>query len=233
MFWSSRKGTSADPRGGESSELGEARLRMVEGQLRGRGVSSPRVLDVMGMVPRERFLEPGQAPYAYRDRALPLAHGQTVSQPYMVAVMTEALDLEPEHRVLEIGTGSGYQTAILAHLSRKVFSVERIPELSARAGEVLDRLGVENVQFRIGDGSLGWPEEAPFQRIMVTAGAPTTPEALQDQLDPEGGLLVIPVGDRRVQDLLCVTREGERFTTRSILACRFVPLLGKEGWESS
>lgn len=231
MFWSSRKEMGADSGGGEITDLDNARKRMVESQLRGRGVSSSRVLDVMGTVPRERFLDPGQARYAYRDRALPLAHGQTVSQPYMVAVMTEALDLEPDHRVLEIGTGSGYQTAIIAKLSRDVFSVERIPELSERAHQVLDGLGVENVHLRVGDGSLGWPEEAPFQRIMVTAGAPTTPEALQHQLDPEGGLLVVPVGDRRVQDLLCVTREGERFTTRSILACRFVPLLGKEGWD--
>jgi protein-L-isoaspartate(D-aspartate) O-methyltransferase len=186
----------------------------------------------MGEVPRERFLPERQRSAAYHDQALPLAEGQTISQPYMVAVMTEALELETNHRVLEIGTGSGYQTAILSRLAGAVFTVERLPGLSRRARSVLAELGCQNVQFRVGDGSVGWREEEPFEAILVTAGAPSVPESLKAQLHPEGGRLVIPVGDRFVQDLLVLTRSGSRFAARQVLSCRFVPLLGGEGWES-
>jgi len=205
---------------------------MVERQLRARGIRSEEVLRAMGEIPREEFLPPEERGRAYRDQALPLSHGQTISQPYMVAVMTEALLLHPRDRVLEIGTGSGYQTAILARLAKEVFSVERISALSVRAAELLKAMGHGNVHLRVGDGTLGWPEEAPFDAILVTAGAPVIPGSLKGQLVSEGGRMVVPVGDRYVQDLLRVTRRGEEIATESLLACRFVPLVGDEGWET-
>jgi protein-L-isoaspartate(D-aspartate) O-methyltransferase len=186
----------------------------------------------MGEIPRERFLPPDQAGSAYQDRAVPLAEGQTVSQPYMVAVMTEALDLDAASRVLEVGTGSGYQTAILSRLAGEIFSVERLPNLLARAEVVLRELECDNVHLRVGDGTLGWEEESPFQAILVTAGAPAVPEGLRGQLDPEGGRLVIPVGDRYIQELLVVRRDGAEYTTTQLLSCRFVPLVGEAGWGS-
>ncbi|MGW8266378.1 MAG: protein-L-isoaspartate(D-aspartate) O-methyltransferase, partial [Longimicrobiales bacterium] len=203
--------------------LPEERSRMVNLQLRARGIRSEAVLRVMGTVPRERFLPPGRSREAYRDQALPIAHGQTISQPYMVAVMTEALDLCGNDRALEIGTGSGYQTAVLSRLTSKVWSIERIPGLLEEARRIL---GVGNVRFRLGDGTLGWPEEAPFDAIVVTAGSPGIPEALKEQLAPEGGRLVIPVGDRALQNLVRVTRKGDHFLEETLLACRFVPLVG-------
>ncbi len=206
------------------------RRRMVEEQLRSRGIRDPRVLEVMERIPRERFLPPDRRSAAYRDRALPLAEGQTISQPYMVAAMTEALRLEPDHRVLEVGTGSGYQTAILSELAREVYTVERLPRLAERARAVLDELGCRNVYLRVGDGTLGWPEEAPFDAILVTAGAPSPPAPLLDQLNPEGGTLVIPVGDRDIQDLVRIVRRGGDFSSETLMACRFVPLVGEEGW---
>jgi protein-L-isoaspartate(D-aspartate) O-methyltransferase len=210
----------------------DQRAQMVEGQLRARGIGSETVLEVMGEIPRELFLPPDQRSQAYEDQALPLALGQTVSQPYMVAVMTEALDLQPTDRVLEVGTGSGYQTAVLARLASEVFSVERLPQLSSGAEGVLRELGCENVRLKVGDGTLGWPEEAPFDAILVTAGAPRVPESLKTQLAEDGGRLVIPVGDRFIQELVRVTRNGEDFALKHLLSCRFVPLLGSEGWES-
>ncbi len=209
------------------------RALMVDQQLRARGIRCEAVLGVMGEIPRERFLPPDQRHRAYQDQALPLSLGQTVSQPYMVAVMTEALKLRPSDRVLEIGTGSGYQTAVLSRLASLVFSLERIPELSSGAEEVLGELACENVRLRVGDGSLGWPEEAPFDAILVTAGAPRVPESLKAQLGADGGRLVIPVGDRCIQELVRVTRTGNEFVSEELLTCRFVPLLGEEGWESS
>jgi len=208
------------------------RARMVEEQLRARGLQSESVLEAMGMIPRELFLPPTQRHQAYKDRALPLSQGQTISQPFMVAVMTEALDLDPSFRVLEIGTGSGYQTAILAHLVAEVFSMERIPELASQAEDALDALGCENVRIRVADGTLGWPDEAPFDGILVTAGAPHIPESLKDQLIEDGGRLVVPVGDRLVQELVRGTRRGDSFESENLLACRFVPLFGEEGWET-
>jgi len=205
---------------------------MVEEQLRARGLQSESVLEAMGMIPRELFLPPSRHHEAYIDQALPLSQGQTISQPFMVAVMTEALDLDPSYRVLEIGTGSGYQTAILAHLAAEVFSIERIPELAYQAEDALDDLGCENVRIRVADGTLGWPDEAPFDGILVTAGAPRIPESLKGQLIEDGGRLVVPVGDRFVQELVRVTRKGDSFESENLLACRFVPLLGEEGWET-
>ena len=207
------------------------RARMVEQQLRARGIRDEAVLQAMARTPRERFLPREQRHLAYHDRALPHARGQTVSQPYMVAVMTEALQLRTSDRVLEIGTGSGYQTAILSPLALAVYSVERIPELSEGAHAALSELALGNVNLRVGDGTVGWPEEAPFDAILVTAGAPRVPESLLAQL-AEGGRLVIPVGDRLVQELVRVTRTKEGHETERLLTCRFVPLVGEEGWET-
>jgi len=186
----------------------------------------------MATVPRESFLPSGRGHEAYRDQALPIGQGQTISQPYMVAVMTEALGLTREARVLEVGTGSGYQTAILCSIAGEVWSVERIPGLLDGARRILAELGHSNVHLRLGDGTLGWKEEAPFDAILVTAGSPGVPGSLRSQLSPAGGRLVIPVGDRYVQDLIRVTRQGEEFHEERILACRFVPLLGVEGWDT-
>jgi len=213
-------------------DFGTLRARMVEEQLRSRGIRSPEVLNAMAEIPRECFLPPDRRSEAYRDRALPLSQGQTISQPFMVAVMTEALGLTDRDRVLEIGTGSGYQTAVLARLAREVYTIERIPRLSETARETLEGIGVSNVIHRAGDGSGGWPEKAPFVGILVTAGAPDIPRPLKDQLDPHGGTLVIPVGDRFLQELIRIRREGTTFSEEKLLSCRFVPLLGSQGWET-
>jgi protein-L-isoaspartate(D-aspartate) O-methyltransferase len=207
-----------------------ARARMVRDQLEERGVASARVLAAIERVPRERFVPEASRTRSYADHALAIGHGQTISQPYMVAVMTEALELTGTERVLEIGTGSGYQCAILAELADEVWSVERIPELADDARTLLDELGYRNVHVRAGDGSLGWPEAAPFHAVMVTAGAPGTPHALLGQLSPDGGRLVVPVGDRELQHLAIVERTGTEYMTRHSIGCRFVPLLGEQGW---
>lgn len=208
----------------EREQLAEARRQMVEGQLRRRGIRDERVLAAMGRVPRELFV-PGPLAYeAYADNALPIDCEQTISQPVIVAMMTEALQLSGRERVLEIGTGSGYQTAILAELAAKVFSIERHAELSRQASERLDGLGYENVKLRIGDGSLGWPEEAPFERIIVTAGASECPPALWEQL-AEGGVLVGPFGPPSEQALYELRKIGGSRESRFLTACRFVPLV--------
>jgi protein-L-isoaspartate(D-aspartate) O-methyltransferase len=168
-------------------------------------------------------------PHAYEDRPLPIGSDQTISQPYIVALSTEALGLDPTHRVLEVGTGSGYQTAILAELAGEVFTVERLPELSASAQDRLAALGYRNVRFRVGDGTRGWPEEGPFDAILVTAGAPRVPGGLLSQLAPHGRL-VIPVGGRFSQELILVRRDGEQWVQRRLCPCTFVPLIGEEGW---
>jgi len=206
---------------------------MVEEQLRARGLQSESVLEAMGMIPRELFLPPTQRHQAYKDRALPLSQGQTISQPFMVAVMTEALDLDPSFRVLEIGTGSGYQTAILAHLVAEVFSMERIPELASQAEDALDALGCENVRIRVADGTLGWPDEAPFDGILVTAGAPHIPESLKDQLIEDGGRLVVPVGNQHTQELIKLFRDDQNILQTNLGGCRFVKLIGKHGWKEA
>lgn len=188
-----------------------------------------RVLEAMERVPRELFVEPGDQHLAYADIPLPIGYGQTISQPYIVALMTQALHLLGTEKVLEVGTGSGYQTAILAELARQVVSVERFEVLADQARLRLGLLGYANVEIHVGNGSLGWPQGGPYQAIMVTAGAPQVPQDLFDQLD-DRGRLVIPVGSRYDQELLQVVRQGDVLERHSLGLCRFVPLMGKAGW---
>jgi protein-L-isoaspartate(D-aspartate) O-methyltransferase len=204
---------------------------MVERQLRARGIRDLRVLKAMGKVPRHFFVPDGQQHLAYADSPLPIGEGQTISQPYMVGIMTELLELKGDERVLEIGTGSGYQTAVLAELASEVVSLERIPTLAKRAEEILGNLGYHNIDFRVSDGTLGFPEKAPYQAILVTAGAPGIPTPLQNQLDA-GGRLVIPTGDHHLQELE-IWRLGEngQWSVGKSTACRFVDLIGEYGWE--
>jgi len=204
-----------------------AKQRMLRRQLRGRGIRDPRVLAAMASTPREEFVRPDARNAAYSDCALPIDCGQTISQPYMVALMSEALNLSGAEKVLEIGTGSGYQTAILAELARTVVTIERHAELSAGARETLRRLGRENVILVVGDGTQGWPPEAPYDRILVTAAAGHVPEPLFAQL-ADGGLLVIPLGGRDVQMLQAIRRVGSSRQATNLTACRFVPLVGAE-----
>jgi len=205
---------------------------MVREQIRARGIDDLRVLEAMQRVPRERFVPRELRAHAYKDGALSIGEGQTISQPYMVAAMTYALEVEPDHHVLEIGTGSGYQAAVLGELVAEVYTVERVPDLVRRASTVLSELGYTNVHVREGDGSTGWPEHAPFQRILVAAGAPRTPPALLTQLDADDGRLVAPVGARDLQELVLVRRLGNTWTSDRLMDVRFVPLLGEEGWEA-
>lgn len=201
--------------------------RMVDEQLRSseRGIRDKRVLTVMESLDRAEFIDPAQRPEAYDDGPLPIACGQTISQPYIVALMTEALDLQPGERVLEIGTGSGYQAAVLAQLGCRVFSVERIPQLAARARETFTRLGLDTIQVRLGDGHLGWPEAAPFDAVIVTCCAEAIPGPLIEQLR-DGGRMVIPLGSREQgQVLTLVEKRGERLDQRELLPVRFVPML--------
>ncbi len=209
------------------------RRDMVRRQIERRGVKSPAVLAAMRNVPRERFLPGGEGLLAYDDSPLPIGDGQTISQPYVVAFMTEALELSGGEKVLEIGTGSGYATAVLAEIVSEVYTIERIKGLADRARAVLADLGYDNVHVRHGDGTLGWPEEAPFDGIVVTAGAPVVPQSLREQL-VTGGRLVIPVGDTSYyQHVLRVTRRGDaEFETEDLLPVRFVPLIGEEGWSN-
>jgi protein-L-isoaspartate(D-aspartate) O-methyltransferase len=203
---------------------------MVRTQLQARDVTDPRVLAVMASVPRQLFVPAAHRARAWDDQPLPIGHGQTISQPYMVAFMTQALELRGSERILEVGTGCGYQTAVLAGLCRKVFSVELIPELSASAAVLLAELGCANVCLRTGDGSRGWPEHAPYDRVLVTAAAPSIPSALRDQL-ADNGIMVIPVGDwRGGQDLLVAKKTGRVLDVQVSIGCRFVPLLGQEGF---
>jgi protein-L-isoaspartate(D-aspartate) O-methyltransferase len=206
-----------------ADEYAKQRERMVETQIQARGVKDPRVLQVMRRVPRHLFVPPDMAPYAHADEPLPVGEGQTISQPYIVAYMTEFLGLTGSEKVLEIGTGSGYQTAVLAELAAEVFSIEIIGALSTRARAVLDGLGYSNIRFRVGDGSLGWPEEAPFDRIMVTAAATDMPRLLRDQLR-DRGLMILPLGTAS-QELVLVERRSEVFVETRLLPVRFVPLI--------
>lgn len=210
---------------------GESRAPWVERQLVLRGISDPRVLDAMEAVPRERFVPDHLRAFAYDDRALPISENQTISQPYIVAAMTEALRLRAGARALEIGTGSGYQTAVLAELADEVYTIERHGTLADRARERLEALGYSSVHLRVGDGTLGWPEAAPFGGIVVTAGAPSPPRPLLEQLAPDGGRLVIPIGSRTAQDLHVYVRRGDERERERLMSCRFVPLVGREGWE--
>jgi protein-L-isoaspartate(D-aspartate) O-methyltransferase len=205
------------------------RRKMVERQVAARGVADARVLEAMREIPREIFVEEALRGQAFADSALPIGHGQTISQPYIAARMTELLAPARTGRILEIGTGTGYQTALLARLATSVLSIERIPALAEKAATNLRALGFDNVEIRVGDGSLGWPERAPFDGILVAAAAPGVPASLAAQLAP-GGRLIVPVGDRRAQVLTVVTRTDEGITTRREDGCVFVRLVGAGGW---
>jgi protein-L-isoaspartate(D-aspartate) O-methyltransferase len=214
------------------SEWDAARREMVARQLRARGIRSERVLDSMSRVPRHLFVPTDRATEAYSDTPLPIGEGQTISQPYIVAAISEALSLEGQERVLEIGAGSGYQAAVLSLLARDITAIEAQPALAATAREHLERLGYGNVEVVEADGSAGWPAGAPYEAILVSAAAPRVPEPLLDQL-AEGGRLVIPVGDRDSQQLLRIVRTNQEFDKQVICSCRFVPLLGCFGWDQS
>lgn len=203
---------------------------MIRTQLMDRGIRDPRILDAFRAVPRERFFLSQFREEAHADSPAPIGHGQTISQPYIVALMTAALNLTSESRVLEVGTGSGYQTAILAKLAKEVWSIERVKPLLDSAWDRLMNLGVRNVHFRHGDGTIGWPEQAPFEAILIAAAAPRVPEQLLlGQLANEGRA-VVPVGGEDEQTLILVTRRGQTLETRDICGCRFVKLIGAEGW---
>jgi len=202
----------------------QARKRMVEEQIAARGVRDPRVLAAMVAVPRHVFVPEGQWHHAHEDHPLPIGDGQTISQPYIVAAMTEALELEPGNKVLEIGTGSGYQTAILASIAKMVYTVEIIRDLSVRASLLLRRLDIRNVRFRVEDGHLGWPEFAPYDRIIVTAAADTTPYPLVEQL-VNGGKMVVPVGPAGSQVLSLLTKHGKKTVQRHLMSVAFVPFV--------
>lgn len=210
-----------------------ARERMVEKDISPRGVKDERVLGAMLKVPRHLFVGEGQRMNAYEDHPLPIGEGQTISQPYIVALMSEALKLTGQETVLEIGTGSGYQTAVLAELSARIYSIERIPSLTGKARKVLDSLGYKNVLVKLSDGTMGWEEYAPYDRILVTAGAPSVPEPLIEQLKP-GGILVIPVGSNSLQELVVITRKEDGSISEDRMGtCVFVRLVGKHGWEAN
>jgi len=208
------------------------RNEMVDTQLIPRGISDPRVLGAFRKVPRHLFAPENIRASAYDDAALPIGEGQTISQPYMVAIMTELLKLKGNEKVLEVGTGSGYQAAILAELCRKVITIERIEKLSERAAKVLKEIGYSNLEFVVGDGTLGYSKEAPYDGIIVTAGCPEIPPPLIDQL-AEGGRLVIPVGERYLQTLTIATKEKGKISIEESIGCVFVPLIGKYGWQNS
>jgi protein-L-isoaspartate(D-aspartate) O-methyltransferase len=220
-------GTSANQR---EDAFTEARECMVARQLRRRGIKDERVLEVMSRIPREEFVPPESRARAYEDEPLPIGGGQTISQPYIVAVMTAALQLNANDKVLEIGTGCGYQAAILSRLSKEVYSVEFRPELARTAAERLERLGFANVHVHCGDGSAGLPEFAPYDAILVAAAAPAPPEPLLQQL-AEGGRLVVPVGDLSHQTLVCAKKQANAISYEWHEGCRFVPLLGRFGYK--
>jgi protein-L-isoaspartate(D-aspartate) O-methyltransferase len=208
-----------------------ARRRMVEQQIVARGITDQRLLDALLTVPRHLFVEAGLQSHAYTDASLPIGEKQTISQPFMVASMTAALELQGNERILEIGTGSGYQTAILSCLVKRVYSVERIGVLAAQARRVLDRLQMSNINIKIGDGTIGWKDQAPFDGILVAAGSPDVPPEYLEQLD-YGGRLVMPVGDQTEQTLIRMTRhEDGQIEREHLMGCRFVPLIGQQGWQ--
>jgi len=212
-----------------SDEFEKLRHQMVDRQIASRGIKDERVLEAMRGVPRHEFVLRSDLDLAYIDHPLSIGHGQTISQPYIVALMTELLRVEPGHKVLEIGTGSGYQAAILARLAERVISIERISELVARTRELLAHLGIENIKVVEGDGTLGWPDDAPYDRVIVTAGAPCVPKALTEQL-AEGGRIVIPVGSEGLQELEVVSKVKGKIKTENAGGCRFVKLIGEDGW---
>jgi len=207
----------------------ELREFMVNTQLISRGIKDERVLNAMRKVPRHLFVDESIQYKAYDDMALPIGEGQTISQPYMVAIMTELLELKGSEKVLEIGTGSGYQVAILSKLSREVYTIERVDVLAQKAGERFRSLGYTNIHVKAGDGTLGWPEEAPFDRIMITAATPKIPDVLMEQLSEEG-IILAPVGERFSQQLLKRTKSMGQYSDEYHTPCIFVPLIGEYGW---
>ena len=211
----------------EKSEL--ARLIMVQEQIIKRGIKDAAVIKAMQKVPRHKFIAQNSFSQAYEDYPLPIGDGQTISQPYMVALMTQSLELKGGEKVLEVGTGSGYQAAILAEIAGEVYSIERFADLARRAEEILSELNYTNVKIKIGDGTAGWDEAALFNGIIVTAGAPDIPPSLVRQL-ADGGRLVIPIGDRFMQTLSVLKKEGGELRQKDICSCVFVPLVGGEGW---
>ncbi len=215
----------------EDPGLTEARAKMVDKQLAGRLINNPRVLEAMRQIPRHIFVDQELWGSAYNDSPLPIGHDQTISQPYIVAFMTQALQLPEDGSgvVLEIGTGSGYQAAILSQLAAKVYSIERVPPLAEKARRCLDKLGVENVEIKVYDGGYGWPDHAPYDGILVTAAAPEIPAPLTVQLK-DGANLIIPIGPRWQQELIRVHRHGDRFHREQLAPVAFVPLIGEHGW---
>ncbi|MEN8128044.1 MAG: protein-L-isoaspartate(D-aspartate) O-methyltransferase [Planctomycetota bacterium] len=213
----------------EKNRYAVSRRTMIDVHLRGRDIHDRRVLDAMEHVPRERFIPAKYAASAYDDNPLPIGMGQTISQPYIVALMTQCLELSGGEEVLEIGTGGGYQCAILAALAAKVYTMERFNELGEQAQAALGGLGFENIEFAIGDGSCGWPEDKQFDRIIVTAAVPEIPDPLKDQLN-EGGLIVAPVGRQWTQELIVAKKHKGHMTTKTVCGCRFVKLIGEHGY---
>jgi protein-L-isoaspartate(D-aspartate) O-methyltransferase len=217
---------------GAESDFVALRQAMVDGQLADRGIRDPRVLNAMLTVPRHLFVPQTERIYAYQDRPLPIGQNQTISQPYIVALMTELLLLQEDDKVLEIGTGSGYQAAILGQLAGEVHTIERHADLAALAGSLLQEIGADNVQVYIGDGSLGWPQSAPYDAILATASAPSAPQPLLEQL-AVGGRLVLPVGGARQQTLQRWVRNEGGFDHEDITPVAFVPLIGEHGWSDA
>lgn len=205
------------------------RIRMIEEQLIPRGITDPAVINAMRTVPRHRFVKPGQEAMAYTDQPLPIGENQTISQPYIVSLMTQSLELQPDEKILEIGTGSGYQAAVLAEIGSEIFTVEKFETLLERAEAILEDLGYDNIITKLHNGTQGWPEQAPFDAILVTAGAPRVPDPLLDQLK-EGGRMLIPMGDQTFQELIRITRIDGKIRREKLGGCRFVPLRGEYGW---
>jgi len=215
----------------ESNDFAPQRAEMIEKQLRRRGIEDRAVLAAMFAVPRHEFLPKELRSRAYEDNALPIGSGQTISQPYIVAAMTSALRVQPTDRALEIGTGTGYQAAVLSVLAREVFTIERRPELASAASQRLACLGYHNAHVHCGDGTLGLPEFAPFDAMLVAAAAPAAPQPLLAQL-AEGGRMIIPVGDEDNQELQLIEKHSGAFSTKTLEGCRFVPLVGHHGWQN-
>jgi len=213
-----------------SEEYEQQRECMIAEQIARRGLHEPRLLDAMRAVPRHLFVPQEYRHAAYEDGPLPIGYGQTISQPYIVALMTDLLRLQGNERVLDVGTGSGYQAAILGMMAGEVHTIEYVPELATRAGKLFKELGVDNVHLHIGDGSLGWPASAPYHGILAAAAAPQAPRALLEQL-ADGGRLVLPVGGRGLQQLEVWKRKRDKYETDSILSVAFVPLRGEQGWD--
>lgn len=212
-------------------DFDERRKHMVYTQLMSRDITDKRTINAFLKVPRHKFIDESLSYAAYDDHPLQIGEGQTISQPYIVALMTQELDVKSDSKTLEIGTGSGYQTAILAELTNHVYTVERIPSLSEKSKKLLGDMGYENIHFKVGDGTLGWREEGPFDRIIVTAAAPKVPRSLADQL-VQKGIMVIPIGSRFSQYLTRLKKKGKKLVEKPICGCIFVRLIGKEGWKA-